>query len=136
MKLDVIKIPSEPKYPRHTAPYDGEAFRRYQRKRHEWYNAINNIKGAIDVHNSCAGLSCAFPSVRGTWGKTEQQVWKQFCWAMGQLKKYGKPALIPVTDKEPLARDLLKICPWVTNVITTKSKHGDYNAYIFTVFVE
>ena len=126
MNYDTVVVPDKPRY-----AYDED----YYYRERVWSLKVQEIIGLISFHDSVPSISCAFSSVRGTWGTTEDKVWKQLCYVIGKAKQTNKPVLIPVTDKEPLAVQLLQSCPYVKYICKGKSKHGSYQSYIFIMEV-
>lgn len=130
MKIDNVE-PQRPPQRINFRDWEGfhEAYYRWER---EGRNTIGNLQ----FHPTASGISCAFASVRGTWSNNHDQVWRQYCYMLKEAANFGKDVYVPVTDKEPLALQILQACPFVKYVSQGKSRHGNYQAYIFILNVK
>lgn len=87
----------------------------------------------LTYYDSASGLSCAFPSVRGTGTRESQTLaWNELCFILTRQKMAKRPLVFPSIEKE-LVTDLLISCPYAKCVAETKSKHGNYKSYLWII---
>jgi hypothetical protein len=78
-------------------------------------------------------LSCAFPQIKGDCARHDQdRAWRELCYILTKQKELRRPTLFPSTSKE-LITQLLLSCPYARLVAETKSRHGNYQAYIWVI---
>lgn len=80
-------------------------------------------------------LSCAFGEVKGSFPNGEEACWYALCYILTKTKEEGRPTFVPVTDKEHMMRDYLDSCPYATRIAQAKSRHGEYQSYIYLIGV-
>lgn len=85
---------------------------------------------------SYSGLSCAFGDVSCSYSNDENLCWEQFCYILTQTKENNRPTFVPITDKEHKMRDLFDACPYAICIAKAKSRHGDYNAYVYLLEIK
>jgi hypothetical protein len=59
----------------------------------------------------------------------ETRLWETLCEILTSAEQ--RPVLVPTTDREPVWRDLVAMCPHAELIADARSRHGNYRAHLW-----